>query len=58
MKPSLLAMAGILMSSIFLGGCAMWFPKAPTGIYQTEIETAEWRERLAKDPTVVPYSHR
>ena len=36
----------------------MWFPKAPTGIYQTEIETAEWRERLAKDPTAVPYSHR
>ena len=48
----------MLLALPLLSGCAMWFPKAPTGIYQTQIETTEWQERLEKDPTIVPYRHR
>ena len=53
-----LTLLAMLIALPLLSGCAMWFPKAPMGIYQTQIETAEWRERVAKDPSTVPYSHR
>ena len=53
-----LTLLAILTTSPLLSGCAMWFPKAPTGLYQTEIETYEWRERLEKDPSALPYSNR
>ena len=52
---ALLALLAVLPT---LSGCAMWFPKAPTGIYQTRLETHHWQRKLEKDPQLIPYDHR
>jgi hypothetical protein len=58
MKRLPLALLAMLATMPLLSGCAMWFPKAPTGIYQTRLETHHWQRKLEEDPQLVPYDHR